>query len=279
MGSNDDILFRINFLHTFFNDGKFKNFTVTPDALTKQNFLNQGLVFKSAIDGFTIYFLRHHMGNLRIREDLLRDNIQFNFKINCSDQYLLNYTDEMPLDIESGIFFFTYPISGDADQTGLLHRNEYVGASDLIDNSQFEVPYFSKPFGHIRITADEGLPQKLKIQFNSPTLYWRYIIRTTELMDYKGLAISNKKKTIFFIGPQSIILPNGENAFAFTSPSPLIFEEIPEMVWQLLEQYEEGRDSERVIISALPIPQKQHISYLGKELSDFSANRILEIFV
>ena len=113
----------------------------------------------------------------------------------------------------------------------------------------------------------------------SPSLYWRYIIYKPHLLEFEGLAIANKNKSIFFKGPQSIFLPNGNPAVVFTSPTVIQYKEHPEVNWQLLEQYKQGESLGRVIMPSLPVPKNNLVSFLGKEYVLENQNRVLEIFI
>ena len=110
-------------------------------------------------------------------------------------------------------------------------------------------------------------------------MYWRYVIYKPHLLEFEGLAIANKNKSIFFTGPTNIILPNGIAAIAFTSPTAMQYKEHPDVNWQLLEQYREGESMGRVIMPSLPVPKNNLISNLGKQYAVENEKRVLEIFI
>ncbi len=279
MSSTYLLLFRINFFHTYFTNGKFTNIQLKPDQLTENIFKNYDLILRNEANGIAIFFAEQFADERRTREQILSDHLLFNFKLNCGDANFFNYTDYMPSVIEENLFYFKYPFSFTSLQKGSMHSKECVTELDLKNNLTLQQPYFSKPFGHIDITTDENIPTDLKIQFFSPSLYWRYIIYKPHLLEFEGLAIANKNKSIFFKGPQSIFLPNGNPAVVFTSPAVIQYKEHPEVNWQLLEQYKQGESLGRVIMPSLPVPKNNLVSFLGKEYVLENQNRVLEIFI
>ena len=279
MSSTYLLLFRINFFHTYFTNGKFTNIQLKPDQLTENIFKNYDLILRNEVNGIAIFFAEQFADERRTREQILSDHLLFNFKLTCGDANFFNYTDYMPSVIEENLFYFKYPFSFTSLQKGSMHSKECVTELDLKNNLTLQQPYFSKPFGHIDITTDENIPTDLKIQFFSPSLYWRYIIYKPHLLEFEGLAIANKNKSIFFKGPQSIFLPNGNPAVVFTSPTVIQYKEHPEVNWQLLEQYKQGESLGRVIMPSLPVPKNNLVSFLGKEYVLENQNRVLEIFI
>jgi hypothetical protein len=279
MNSTYQLLFRINFYHSYFTNGKFTNFQLKPDQLTENIFKNYDLILRREVNGIAIFFAEQFADNARSRDQILSDNLFFNFKISLGDANFFNYTDYMPSVIEDNLFYFKYPFSFTPSQIGLMHSQACVTETDLKNNLTLEQPYFSKPFGHIEITTDVNIPTDLKIQFFSPSLFWRYIIYKSHLLEFEGLAVANKNKSIFFSGPQTIVLPNGNSAIAFTSPTTIQYKEHPEVNWQLLEQYKQGESLGRVVMPSLPVPKNNQVSFLGKEYSIENQKRVLEIFI
>jgi len=279
MNSTYQLLFRINFYHSYFTNGKFTNFQLKPDQLTENIFKNYDLILRREVNGIAIFFAEQFADNTRSRDQILSDNLFLNFKISLGDANFFNYTDYMPSVIEDNLFYFKYPFSFTPSQIGLMHSQACVTETDLKNNLTLDQPYFSKPFGHIEITTDVNIPTDLKIQFFSPSLFWRYIIYKSHLLEFEGLAVANKNKSIFFSGPQTIVLPNGNSAIAFTSPTTIQYKEHPEVNWQLLEQYKQGESLGRVVMPSLPVPKNNQVSFLGKEYSIENQKRVLEIFI
>jgi len=279
MSSTYQLLFRVNFFHSYYTNGKLTNVQLKPDLSTENIFKNYDLILRKEANGMAIFFAEQFADNTRTREQILADKLVLNFKLNLSDPNFFNYTDYMPAVIEENLFYFKYPFSFTSNQVGLMHSQACVTENDLKNNSSLEQPYFSKPFGHIEITTDEAIPADLKIQFYSPSLFWRYVIYQSHLLEFEGLAVASKNKSVFFNGPQSIVLPNGNPAIAFTSPTVIEYKEHPEMNWQLLEQYKLGESNGRVVMPNLPVPKTNQISYLGKEYILENQKRVLEIFI
>ena len=279
MNPSYQLLFRINFFHTYFQNGELRNLQVKADSLSERVFINYDLIFRKEVNGIGIYYAEQFADRGRTRNEILAENLQFNFKLSCNDENILNYTDDVPLIIKDSLFYFEYPLIAKNAESGLLHSNMYANKNDLKSNVQLEQPYFSKPFGHIKINIDQQIPTDLTVRFKAPELYWRYVIHAAHLMEFEGLAVANKNKTIFFSGPQSIQLPNGKIAIAFTSPAAIVFKEIPDITWQLLVQFKLGENLGRVMMPNLPVPKNNQVSFLGKQYAMENEKRVLEIFI
>ena len=106
MNSTYQLLFRINFYHSYFTNGNFTNFQLKPDQLTDNIFKNYDLILRREVNGIAIFFAEHFADNIRTREEILSDNLVLNFKITLNDANFFNYTDYMPSVIEENLFYF-----------------------------------------------------------------------------------------------------------------------------------------------------------------------------
>lgn len=274
MNSNYELLFTVHFKHNFFINGIFTYLDLKPTSETVKIIRDYELVIKKSTGSISIHFPTVFASSPNTRIKLLNDKLAFHFTIDCNDPYFMNYTNNLPNDIEHKMFLFHY----DNGKNNLI-KNEVVTEKDLIDFRGFEVPYFAKPFGHLKIVLDEKLPLENYISFSAPSLFWRYIIRSSHLLDYSGLAISNKSKNILFDGPFPVTLPNGDPAIAFISPSVIPQKELSELNWQLLEQFNAETNSGKTVIPNLPHPNHKTISFIGADYKIEGQKRVLEIII
>ena len=59
MNSTYQLLFRINFYHSYFTNGNFTNFQLKPDQLTENIFKNYDLILRREVNGIAIFFAEH----------------------------------------------------------------------------------------------------------------------------------------------------------------------------------------------------------------------------
>ena len=277
MSLNFELLFQVFFKHEFFNSGNLETITVSPSAATKKIFKDYDLIFRCKKDSFSIFYANIFAFENITREELLAQKLEFNFTIQCNDSNVFGYTGNLPKELENKMLLFQYPNTSLKPE--ILHQNEYVSDKDFIDFRYFEFSYFSRPFGHLKIVLDSEMPTDNFIQFASQSLYWRYVIRTPHLLVYENLMIANKTKTIFFEGPSSIILPNGDVAISFVSPEPISQKQTQDLKWQLLEQFQIEKKSGKILLPTLPQPNHNSISFLGDKNKIKGDIRILDIII
>jgi hypothetical protein len=277
MSTQYESLFNIYFKHDYFKTGVIDTINIKPTQETIKLFRDYELVLKFKNNSFSIHYPTIFASENNTRNKVLSDKIQFDFTIECKDNNFFNYTDFLGDQIENKMFLFEYP--NDSNKLNYLHAEVYVSNIELLDYRKFENLYFSKPFGHLKIITDSNFPIDNFIQFKSPSLYWRYIIRTPYLIEYKNLAICNKNKTEFFEGPKKITLPNGESALSFVSPTEIKQLEFSDLHYQLLEEYDKETNYGKVLLPNLPHPNNKSITYLGEENKIEGKNRILDIVI
>lgn len=274
MNSNYEKLFTVHFKHEFFTDDLLASIVIKPTNETLKLIRDYELVVRNHRGAFSIHYPTIFASEANSREKILADLLHFNFTLDCTDPYLLNYTSNLPNKIENLMFNFQYPNVS----KNKLHQGDFVGENDMVDFRTFEIPYFAKPFGHLKMVLDKNLPLDHYIKFTAPSLYWRYIIKSPHLLDYSDLAIMNKSKNIVFDGPYPANLPNGEAALTFVSPSTIPQKELSQLNWQLVEQYDEN-NSGRVVIPNLPHPNHKMISFIGAEYQIEGQKRVLDILI
>jgi len=273
MNSNYELLFSVHFKHDFFVNGILNRLELKATNETLKIIRDYELVIKKNNGTFSIHFPTVFASSPNTRNNILSDKLKLHFTIHCNDPYFMNYTSNLPNDIENKMFLFQYL------NNNKLHEKEIVSENDLIDYRNFEIPYFAKPFGHLKIALDEKLPLDNYIIFTAPSLYWRYIIRSPHLLDYSALAITNKNKNIVFDGPYPVTLPNGDPALAFVSPNVIPQKELSELNWQLIENYDTKTNSGRTIMPNLPHPNHKSISFIGDDYKIEGQKRILDIII
>ena len=272
MNSSYEPLFIIHFKHDYFVSEVFAHIDVKPTNETLKIIRDYDLVIRKNTGSFSIHFPTIFASSPNSRIKILSDKLNFHFTLQCTDASFMNYTGNLPKDIENKMFLFQYA-------NNKLHTNDRVSENDLVDFRQFEIPYFSKPFGHLKIQLDENLPIENFIKFSAQSLYWRYIIRSPHLMDYSGLAITNKNRNIQFDGPYPVTLPNGDPALSFVSPNIIPQKELTQLTWQLVEQFNTDNNSGKTIIPNLQHPNHKTISFIGSEYNIEGQKRVLDIII
>jgi len=277
MSLNFELLFQVFFKHEFFNSGNLDFITISPSNETKKLFKDYDLIFRSKKDSFSVFFANIFAFESINRFDILAERLEFNFTLQCNDSNVFGYTGNLPKELENKMLFFQYP--NVFLKPEILHQNEYVSDKEFIDFRSSDFSYFSKPFGHLRIVLDYHMPTVNFIQFSSQSLHWRYVIRTPHLLAYENLMITNKSKTVFFDGPFSIVLPNGDAAISFVSPEPISQKQTQDLKWQLLEQFQVEKNIGKILLPALPQPNHNTISFLGDQNKIKGNLRILDIII
>ena len=274
MNSNYEKLFTVHFKHEYFTNDVLASIAIKPTNETIKLIRDYELVLRNHKGSFSIHYPTVFASETNTRDKILADQLNFNFTLECNDPYLLNYTSNLPNRIENLMFNFQYPNVS----KNKLHQKDFVSETDLVDFRSFEIPYFAKPFGHLKIVLDKNMPLENYIKFAAPSLYWRYIIKSPYLLDYSDLAIMNKLKNIIFDGPYPANLPNGEAALTFVSPSTIPQKELSDLNWQLVEQYNE-KNSGRVVLPNLPHPNHKMVSFIGDDYKIEGQKRVLDIII
>ena len=275
MSSNYEPLFTVDFKHDFFVNGIFAFLEVKPTSETLKIIRDYELVIKKKPGSFSIHFPTFFAGSPNSRNKIISDKLNLHFTLGCTDEHFMNYTNNLPNDIQNKMFLF----QNVNRKNNYLHTSDFVTENDLIDFRDFEIAYFAKPFGHLKIVLNQNLPIENIIKFESPSLYWRYIIRSPHLLDYSGLAITNKNKNILFDGPYPVTLPNGDPALSFVSPNVIQQKELCQLTWQLFEQFNAETNSGKTIIPNLQHPNHKTISFIGAEYNIEGQKRVLDIII
>jgi hypothetical protein len=82
MSSTYQLLFRINFFHTYFTNGKFTAIQLKPDQSTQNIFKNYDLILRNEANGVGVFFAEQFADERRTREQILSDQLVFTFKLN-----------------------------------------------------------------------------------------------------------------------------------------------------------------------------------------------------
>ena len=255
-----DILFSVNFRHTYFKGEKFNGINAVPLGETHVFIRRYGLVFKSFADHFTVMYDTEFAGSPRSRGDVLKEDIKLSFRLNLSDFALYNYTGGLPTVINNSFFYFTNTLDGGGFKSNLLHHDAFANTKDFIELSESGEQYFSKPFGHLDIVLHPGLEKNMEIKFAAKSVYWQYILVSEHMKDLNTPAVFNKSTRRIFIGPETIQLPDDRTGLAFISEEPIVLNNEPNRSFQLVENYEAGNDKHKIIMDVLPNPDINIIS-------------------
>ncbi len=270
-----DILTTVSFKHRYFSDLKFSGLQVVPDNDSTHTMINHGLVFKSSRDGFRIFF---DSGDGKQKAEVINSNITLRFVLTLTDPLFYNYTSDFTKNLASGICYF-HNIPGkrqEASSDFALHTGDFVSEKDVMNVTDFDKDYFTKPFGVIDLAITEALLDEYSISFHEKETYWRYVLVSDHLKHLTDPAVVYE--TELFDGPKKIALPDKREAVTFESTSPIGIFQLPKKIFKLVENYDAATLKYKVVLNTLPLPDVNTLSVLprekGKETFNYS-----EIFI
>lgn len=120
-------LFKINFLHKFYQDGKSKDFEVRPTEETKRFLMNNKLLLRD-IDGGVVVLFPANRDIPFIKEDLC-----FSFVVMNKNSFLTHFSD-LPFDVNSGkiYHFCNWNKEEEEGEEQRLTASKFIGTEDRI---------------------------------------------------------------------------------------------------------------------------------------------------
>ena len=266
MQSAFDILTKVNFSHSYFSDGVFNRFSISPTDATYKILKNHDLILKFFNGGFYILYDKNFAGTTRTTEDLMAEKLTLNFTLTLTDSLFYNYTAGVPAQIDQSIYLFNNSLN----TAGSLHANDFVSADDVQPLSFFTEQFFVKPFAKFILAINSGLQAQYTIKFNARSTYWRYILMGDYLQQLNKPAIIDNTNAGTFGAATKIDIPGQAQANAFISGDVLPLSQRPAKIFQLAENYEPGSSKYKVVIRSLPNPDIMGVSGLSNSASNFS---------
>lgn len=258
MSAKYEPLFSVSFGHEYFGNDGYGSFKIEPTAATQIDALRMGYVFKAYGNGFRVFYDSQFQGNNRSREDALKMPLTLVFNLNNSDANFLTFTGEIAenneIDFRKTIFCFTNQPLGTNTLRSTLQEKAFVSSTEMYLLSDYPEPFFSKPFGQVRIVLTTNLEKTYKINFSAKYTYWRYILVSDYLKSLVSPAIINKETGELFIGPTPLSISGQGDVLAFHSPSPIKSTAKPNKCFQLVENYEADSGKFRMVYTVLPNP-------------------------
>ena len=270
------IAFSVFFRHTFFSDGKLRCLAVFPTAETELLLRNMGAIGKPFQDGFHILYDAFAYGKERSRKEFLKEEAQLKFTVINKDSSFFNYTSDFNTDISRNYFFFENRTTGEKEN---LQTGSAVGKEDLRPVNTADPGLFVKPFGLISIRLHKDLAKEFVISFASAETYWCYILTTNYLQELNDPAIIRKETKEPFEGPINVQLTEKSTGMAFLSGATVqLAERAMNHTCQLVEHYNTSSGSYKVVLPALPGPDRRHISSV-KTIDEYKDKAISYIFI
>ncbi len=272
-----DTLMKVQFNHSYFADNVFNSLSINVGNKTMEVINNMGLLVKVFKGGFYILYDQNFTGKHRTREDVLNENLKFEFTLTLKDPHFYNYTANLPAQINNAIFYFnnSLKIPSASPNTNLLHNGEFVSEKDVYKLWYFKERFFNKPFAKLDLTLNSQLGTNYYINFKSKATYWRYIMMSDYLQQLNNPAIISTDNNDIFGKPLKINLPDDREVNAFVSSVALDLSQYASNTFQLVENYETGSSKYRVVIRALPIPDIHHLSGIAQNNKAFNYSDIL----
>jgi hypothetical protein len=272
-----ETLVKINFGHSYFSDGIFSGFQVNVADATLKLIYNRGFIMKTFKGGLCILFDQLFAGKTTTREELLAENLSFEFTLTLKDPLFYNYTENLPVDISQSIYYFRNALD---TPPGLLHSGEVVSEKDIFKLWYFKERFFVKPFAKLDLTMAPGSNEEYDIRFRARSTQLRYILVSNYLQGLKNPAVINSDNAGTFCEPTDITLPDKRVVSSFALSDPFILNQLPGkgITFQLVENYEKESAKYKVVIRALPFPDITAVSLLPKPNINTSIH-ISDIFI
>ena len=243
----------INIHHSYFADGFCRGIVFEPDKPTNLLLKKLGFLFGSSKSGFALYADAAHLS-------VDRQGIEKEKGVWNSLRFVMAFQDP-------NFFRFTHlpNISGENILYGLSAHADLPTSrvARLLVNFSSENDHPLKSELVIELTE---LLQRLSEKGNAvydfyltaKSTQWVYVLLNKEWLSLTHLKITNQAFT--FLGPHLVVLPNGDNAFLFSSGTHHIpFAEVPTTFCSLIDDAS-GPAKHRTIISRLPIADPGKLS-------------------
>jgi len=273
-----EIAFSIFFRHEFFSDGHLKCLRVKPSGETEDILKKAGAVMHVFQYGIHVLYESFFAGKKRSRTAFLEDAWELTFLVENTDPDFFSYTAVADMDISANYFYFQNDTSSTGSNKGRLHKGTFADRDNIRPVNDTAREYFIKPFGVVSILMHRELEDSFEIAFAGATTYWCYVLTQDYLQELVSPAIIHKDTRQVFSGPESIRLPDNSMAVAFFSDEPIALKEYPKAYYQLVENYNTSTQRYRVVLPALPYPNRSHISLL-KSVSESKARNYSYIFI
>jgi len=265
-----DILTQVQFNHSYFSDNVFNGLDVQVTDQTKRVLNNLGLLYKPYNGGFYILYDKNFCSSPRTREEVLKDNLLFEFTLTLKDPVFYNYTANLPAQIDKSIYHFHNSLNVTPGVPNPLHKAQFVTAQDVVALSDSRKHFFVKPFAKLDLVTHPELQLNYYIGFEARETYWRYILMSEHLQQLNSPAIIDDTDSNLFGNRLEIDLPDAKKVFGFISGSKLTLSQRSSTRLRLVENYTTASTKHKDIISFLPLPDVQYISRIPINSADAS---------
>lgn len=252
MSSHYNKLFQVHVEHKYFSNLRFTGFNFLPTAETRSLFLKYGMLLKLQPDGFIISYAGEFEGEKRNRASVLMKGLRLQISFQLTDSSFYQYTGNLPdISVKKTFRFSNFDEKNQAvRKSDLLHLSEFVTESDIKQTAAS-----IKDDGYIEIYLDDHLEEDLYIRFLNRSTYWRYIIGSKPLRDYKNMAILGKGQNGRFSSPEIVALPDGSTAIAFVSDEHIALTQQDDKHFRLVADYDATTGHfGKELVSHLPVP-------------------------
>jgi len=201
-------LFSVTVNHDFFRDGVFKALVAQPDACTKKLINKKGLIFKSEVSRFSVYYPLQF--DVDVVKDLAHSSQVLTFQMYSDDAQFINFTNTS---FESLNYFKYSNLKLSPERFNeLVPEMEPVGENlGVIATLEIHAKTFLEP--------ENGLGADYQINFKARQTPWvYYIIESSTREQHETLRVTDHQGRRFE-GPQQVRLSNGGLAARFYSGS------------------------------------------------------------
>ncbi|MGB8195366.1 MAG: hypothetical protein WCF67_25765 [Chitinophagaceae bacterium] len=211
--SNYQMAFKLQVLHSYFEQNICKCLQFAPGAITKQLQKRFSCSLRTNINGFEFYInSRQSIPELLNYIAKTTNNNFFDFDLESTDPYFMAFTN-VPLDW-TGQLVYDSQASADMLTNGMVQLNETL-SQDM-----------GKPPGRIIIRFDDIIkygsdaPAYFNISLQARSTQWQYYFINRSAVSLIHPAIA--KASVTFAGPETVTIETGEKALLFSSGDQLL---------------------------------------------------------
>ena len=246
-----EALFQLRIQHSYFSDGVYQPCRVAADGRTQEIIKRYGLISRMSYGAYGLYTSSQEETSVLVRylnDQLDGEPLRF---LLTSDAAQFSYITNLPPTWVGQVELSTKAVR--TDGTAIQFIPSLSGRTVDKQNVIGIVSVFPEDLLAIGCGA-----ANYRISFQSRSLHWHYYLVNRSQTKLHRPAVRNKNH--IFIGPDPIVLPNGESGLCFTSGEmkfPL--QQVPTVMFDLMDRLpasmgSEGESVEHCLIQGLPTP-------------------------
>jgi len=251
-------LFQIEFLHSYFSDGRLRNCRLLPDADTARIMDRYQLLPRMQDGVFSLHTLSQpSAAELLAYLQGLAPTEPLRFFLVCDEADFFAMT-ELPLDWVGQLDLRSQSVR--KDPSGKSEMLARYGAAAGADGGVAVISIYPADL----LSADAGAGNYL-VTFHAKRAPWLYYLVNRSELKLENPVVVGRNGDVFD-GPYAIVLPGGENALRFDSGNEQFpLQQTPTLMFDLIDrpsgaQQPDGFTMERCLIKGLPVAARDKLS-------------------